>query len=65
MPVGESGRIVVEVDTGLKRDLYAALQRERLTLKEWFVKRANRYVADSTQLTLGFSDDHNAEGGAS
>jgi hypothetical protein len=57
MPVGVSGRIVIEVDTDLKRDLYAALDRERLTLKEWFVRRASTYVADAVQPSLLLSTD--------
>ena len=55
MPVGKSGRIVIEVDTDLKRDLYAALEREQLTLKEWFIQRASNYVADAMQPSLALS----------
>ena len=55
MPVSKSGRIVIEVDTDLKRDLYAALEREQLTLKEWFVQRASNYVADARQPSLALS----------
>ena len=55
MPVGKSGRIVIEVDTDLKRDLYAALEREHLTLKEWFIQRASNYVADAVQPSLALS----------
>jgi hypothetical protein len=52
MPVGRSGRIVVEVDTGLKRTLYAELAREGSTLKEWFTREAERYVRASVQQEL-------------
>ena len=55
MPIGKSGRIVIEVETGLKRDLYAVLERERLTLKEWFIRRASNYVADAVQPSLALS----------
>jgi hypothetical protein len=55
MPVSDSGRVLVEIDPTLKRELYCALEREGLTLKEWFTCRANQYVADSIQLSLRFS----------
>jgi len=54
MPVSDSGRVLVEIDPSLKRELYSALEREGLTLKEWFTCRVNQYVADSIQLNLGF-----------
>lgn len=52
MGIGSSGRIVIEVETGLKRELYAALSREGITLKEWFLKSANSYISDRTQIPL-------------
>ena len=61
VPVSASGRIVIEVDTALKRDLYAALEREQLTLKEWFVQRASAYVADAVQPSLALTADVQAK----
>ena len=56
MAKGNSGRIVIEVDPGFKRELYATLSREGLTLKDWFVIRANRYIADRIQPRLALID---------
>lgn len=52
MSIGSSGRIVVEVDPELKRELYSALTREGLTLKDWFVRNAAGFVAEASQLQL-------------
>lgn len=56
MAKGESGRIVIEIDPDFKRELYATLERDGLTLKGWFVQRANRYVADHIQPSLALID---------
>ncbi|MCY4519434.1 MAG: hypothetical protein OXC13_01490 [Caldilineaceae bacterium] len=45
MPQGKSGRVVVELGTSLKRELYSVLARENRTLKEWLTERATAYVA--------------------
>jgi len=52
MSVGNSGRIVIEVDTELKKMLYASLEKENLTLKEWFVRNATSYLRDTEQPSL-------------
>jgi DNA (cytosine-5)-methyltransferase 1 len=49
---GESGRIVVDVDPELKRQLYSALALSGSTLKEWFMKSAEGFCADSRQPML-------------
>lgn len=38
--------------TGIKRELYSTLSREGMTLKEWFLKSANSYISDRTQIPL-------------
>jgi hypothetical protein len=45
---GKSGRIVLEVDPALKRQLYIVLTAEEKTLKEWFVGQADRYIRRMT-----------------
>ena len=55
MAKGDSGRLVIEIDPNLKRELYATLDQEGLTLKGWFVRRANEYVADHVQPSLAFA----------
>jgi len=49
MAIGDSGRIVLEVEPLLKRRLYSALQLERKSLKDWFIARAEEYVQAQQQ----------------
>jgi hypothetical protein len=52
MAIGESGRIVLEVDPELKRKLYSALALEQKTLKDWFLLMAADYIRNQNQLDL-------------
>ena len=54
MAQGSSGRIVLEVDTQLKRQLYSALASEGSTLKAWFIGVARRYLDEREQPRLRF-----------
>jgi hypothetical protein len=49
MAIGDSGRIVLEIEPLLKRRLYSALQLERKSLKDWFIARAEEYVQAQQQ----------------
>lgn len=52
MPVGNSGRVVLEIDPSLKKSLYAALAEDQMTLKAWFIHVAESYIAAQTQPEL-------------
>ena len=52
MAVGISGRVVIEIDPKLKKQLYAVLDRDGKTLKEWFVGNAISYLEHSLQPSL-------------
>lgn len=52
MARGDSGRIVLEIDPSEKDDLYSALTRDGLTLKEWFLRQAAQYLRDRGQMPL-------------
>jgi hypothetical protein len=52
MARGPSGRLVIEVDPSLKRDLHAALAADGLTLKDWFLQRVGDYIAEHHQPSL-------------
>lgn len=52
MPRGKSGRVVVEMDPSLKGDLYDALEKDGLTLKDWVLSQAERYLSERDQLRL-------------
>lgn len=56
MAVGASGRVVVEIDPKLKKELYIALAKEGLNLKDWFLKNVDNFLDDRTQLKLALSD---------
>ena len=49
MAKGESGRIVIEIDPQLKRQLYSALASDGSTLKAWFVNAASTYLEEREQ----------------
>lgn len=65
MSIGASGRIVIEVEPELKRELYAHLTRDGLTLKEWFLQEARCYLATSNQFSLDLSGRSAEEAGHS
>jgi hypothetical protein len=52
MAIGESGRIVLEVEPDLKRRLYSTLALEQKTLKQWFVLMAESYIESQKQPDL-------------
>jgi hypothetical protein len=52
MARGTSGRIVLEVEPSQKEELYGALTRDGLTLKTWFLARAEEYLSNRNQLAL-------------
>lgn len=52
MPVGTSGRIVVEIDPELKQELYRALTEQGLNLKQWFLGNAKQYLDQRVQPSL-------------
>jgi len=52
MAKGTSGRIVIEIDPDLKQELYGALDKEGLNLKQWFLNNVESYLRDRSQLSL-------------
>lgn len=52
MAQGKSGRIVIEVDPELKKELYSILAKKGITLKEWFIGQATDYFKTSNQLNI-------------
>src|SRR5438552_18314608 len=50
--VGDSGRIVLEIDPTEKQSLYAALGRDGITLKDWFLRQVSGYLRHADQLSF-------------
>jgi len=47
MSRGYSGRIVLEIDPTTKDNLYIALARKKLTLKDWFLSECFRFIKET------------------
>ena len=56
MAIGDSGRVVLEIDPDFKREFYGTLTREGLTLKQWFLQQAQSYM-EQTQHPMLFRVD--------
>jgi hypothetical protein len=52
MARGKSGRIVIEIDPHEKNELYEAIRKEGITLKEWFLRQARSYLEHRSQPSL-------------
>ena len=61
MAKGSSGRLVIVVDPGLKRDLYVELARRGLTLKDWFIGQATTFLETSRQPSLFVGTDSTSQ----
>lgn len=57
MPIGNSGRVVIEIDPELKQELYAVLGAEGLSLKSWFLARVEDHLKYRQQLSLDLVAD--------
>lgn len=51
MSIGNSGRIVLEVDPELKKELYSQLVKDGMQLKQWFLSCATQYIEEKAQET--------------
>lgn len=60
MSIGSSGRIVIEIEPESKRMLYAALTRDGMTLKDWFLRNVETYMSTNSQLPLSFANGSSA-----
>ena len=49
MPIGSSGRIVIEVEPELKQALHETLRKNGSNLKEWFLERAQEFLEEDQQ----------------
>jgi hypothetical protein len=49
MARGGSGRIVLEIEPSEKEQLYAAVIKDGLTLKDWFLRKASEYLRERNQ----------------
>lgn len=52
MARGPSGRLVIDIDPLLKRNLHSALAADGTSLKDWFLKHVLDYFADRHQPKL-------------
>ena len=60
MAQGKSGRIIIDVDPEFKEQIYEAVRNQGFSsMKEWFVKQAERICEESKQPSLGLAvEDH-------
>ena len=58
MSIGDSGRVVIEIEPDLKRELHVALRHDGTNLKSWFVEQATSFLSERGQISLTFGTDH-------
>lgn len=61
MSIGKSGRIVVDMEPSLKRELHLVLRREGTNLKSWFLEKVDEFLAEKSQKPLPFDNNDSRE----
>ncbi len=61
MSRGNSGRIVIEIDPALKRELHSVLALEGVTLKECFISYAENYIKQHSQQPRSYAPKNENE----
>jgi len=55
---GSSGRLVIEIDPSVKKELYERLGEKGLNMREWFLINANAYLKKNKQSSLLIDTAH-------
>jgi len=55
---GSSGRLVIEIDPSIKKELYERLGEKGLNMREWFLINANAYLKQNKQSSLLIDTAH-------
>ena len=57
MSIGSSGRIVLEIEPELKKEIYRTLALDSMNMKQWFLKQVSLYLECRDQLPLELTSD--------
>ena len=57
MSIGKSGRVVIEMESELKRELHTVLCKEGTNLKMWFLEHVDQLLAEKGQQNLPFDNN--------
>ena len=57
MSIGQSGRIVIEIEPELKRKLYSILTMEGRTMKDWFITQVETLVSEENKSSKNIVDE--------
>jgi len=52
MSIGNSGRLVIEIEPELKKELHAVLKKEGTNLKAWFLENVDHFLSEKGQQSL-------------
>ena len=56
MSIGNSGRIVIEIEPELKKELHSLLRLEGTNLKSWFLENVEQLLSEKGQQSLPLDD---------
>jgi hypothetical protein len=59
--VGDSGRLVIEIDPDLKKQLHQTLKEDGTNLKDWFLQHVSSYLEEKSQQTSLFQERDNSK----